>query len=75
MGRIAHRVQKGGFRLNKVAFGEQGYAEIVIVIGALVIPADFRLEITDVFVNVVITFFHGWPPHRANAAVGGYFPV
>lgn len=75
MGRVAHCFKEGGFRFDKVSLGKQCHSKIVIVGGALVVLADFSLKIADVFVNIVVAFFHVFAPRRRKRRLLLYVSV
>ena len=58
MGRIADRGEKRFFRRHKVALAEQGYAKIVMVIGATVVLAERGPQVGDVLVKILVPVLH-----------------
>ena len=58
MGRFADRGEKPFFRRHKVALAEQGYAKIVMVIGATVVLAERGPQVGDVLVSILVPVLH-----------------
>ena len=62
VGGVAHGVEQGLFGAHEVTLAQQGQAQVVVMVGALLVGRDLHLEVGNIFVDIVVTLFHRmWP--------------